>query len=150
MQADTAVGTSRLPHCLHNRLTDGVKVVSLTRWPHFTPRKIPATYFPLEAQSNPGPYCGPKNCRVCQTQLGSFWSLITDQSNNTRENGKVPFVAAAIYRQQKVLSHFPVCCWIDRLLMIKYCLKLVVCILLRVLGQVEGFRLTQHWFEYFI
>jgi hypothetical protein len=29
-------------------------------------------------------------------------------------------------------------------------LKLVVCILLRVLGQVEAFRLTQHWFEYFI
>jgi hypothetical protein len=26
-------------------------------------------------------------------------------------------------------------------------LKLVVCILLRVLGQVQGFRLTQHWFE---
>jgi hypothetical protein len=29
-------------------------------------------------------------------------------------------------------------------------LKLVVCILLHVLGQVQGFRLTQHWFEYFI
>jgi hypothetical protein len=29
-------------------------------------------------------------------------------------------------------------------------LKLVVCILLRVLGQVQGFRLTQHWFEFFI
>jgi hypothetical protein len=29
-------------------------------------------------------------------------------------------------------------------------LKLAVCILLRVLGQVQGFRLTQHWFEYFI
>jgi hypothetical protein len=29
-------------------------------------------------------------------------------------------------------------------------LKLVVCIMLRVLGQVQGFRLTQHWFEYFI
>jgi hypothetical protein len=27
-------------------------------------------------------------------------------------------------------------------------LKLVVCILFRVLGQVQGFRLTQHWFEY--
>jgi hypothetical protein len=27
---------------------------------------------------------------------------------------------------------------------------LVVCILLRVLGQVQDFRLTQHWFEYFI
>jgi hypothetical protein len=32
------------------------------------------------------------NYRVGQTQLGSFWSLITNQSNNTRENGKVPFV----------------------------------------------------------
>jgi hypothetical protein len=29
-------------------------------------------------------------------------------------------------------------------------LKLVVCILLRVLGQVQGLRLKQHWFEYFI
>jgi hypothetical protein len=31
-----------------------------------------------------------------------------------------------------------------------FVLKLVVCILLRVLGQVQGFRLTQHCFEYFI
>jgi hypothetical protein len=31
-----------------------------------------------------------------------------------------------------------------------FTLKLVVCILLHVLGQVQGFRLTQHWFEYFI
>jgi hypothetical protein len=30
--------------------------------------------------------------RVRKNQLGSFWSLITNQSNNTRENGKVPFV----------------------------------------------------------
>jgi hypothetical protein len=29
-------------------------------------------------------------------------------------------------------------------------LKSVVCILLRVLGHVQDFRLTQHWFEYFI
>jgi hypothetical protein len=29
-------------------------------------------------------------------------------------------------------------------------LKLVVCILLCVLGQVQDFRLTQHSFEYFI
>jgi hypothetical protein len=29
---------------------------------------------------------------VGQTQLGSFLSLTTNQSNNTRENGKVPFV----------------------------------------------------------
>jgi hypothetical protein len=31
-------------------------------------------------------------------------------------------MAAATYRQQKVLSHFPVCCWTDWLLMIKNCL----------------------------
>jgi hypothetical protein len=39
--------TSRLPHFLDNRLTDGGEVVSLTRWspiyPH--PRKIPDTHF---------------------------------------------------------------------------------------------------------
>jgi hypothetical protein len=35
---------------------------------------------------------------------------------------RVDQMAAAIYRQQKVLSHFPVCCWIDWLLMIKNCL----------------------------
>jgi hypothetical protein len=29
-------------------------------------------------------------------------------------------------------------------------LKLVVCILLCVLCQLQGFRLTQHYFEYFI
>jgi hypothetical protein len=33
---------------------------------------------------------------------------------------------------------------------IQQIIKLVVCILLRVLGQVQRFRLTQHWFEYFI
>jgi hypothetical protein len=37
--------TSRLPHFLDNRLTDGGKVVSLTRWPAFTPRKMPGTHF---------------------------------------------------------------------------------------------------------
>jgi hypothetical protein len=30
----------RLPHYLDKRLTDGGKVVSLTLWPHFTPRFI--------------------------------------------------------------------------------------------------------------
>jgi hypothetical protein len=32
--------TSRLPHFIDSRLTDGGKVVSLTRRPRFTPRKI--------------------------------------------------------------------------------------------------------------
>jgi hypothetical protein len=57
--------------------------------------------------------------RVGQTQLGRFWSLIANQSNNTRENGEVPFV---VDRWQLPSSHFPVCCWIDWLLMIKNCL----------------------------
>jgi hypothetical protein len=38
-------GTSRLPHFLDNRLTDGGEVVSLTRWPPFTTSKIPGTHF---------------------------------------------------------------------------------------------------------
>jgi hypothetical protein len=37
--------TSRLPHFLDNRLTVGGDFVSLTRRPHFTPRKIPGTNF---------------------------------------------------------------------------------------------------------
>jgi hypothetical protein len=37
--------TSRLPHFLDSRLTDGGEVVSLTRRPPFTRRKIPGTHF---------------------------------------------------------------------------------------------------------
>jgi hypothetical protein len=37
--------TSRLPHFLDNRLTDGGEVVSLTRRPPFILRKIPGTQF---------------------------------------------------------------------------------------------------------
>jgi hypothetical protein len=37
--------TSSLPHFLDNRLADGDEVVSLTRRPPFTPRKIPGTHF---------------------------------------------------------------------------------------------------------
>jgi hypothetical protein len=37
--------TSRLPHFLDSRLTDGGEVVSLMRRPPFTPRKIPGTHF---------------------------------------------------------------------------------------------------------
>jgi hypothetical protein len=36
---------SRLPHFLDDRLTDGGEVVSLTRRPPFTLRKIPGTHF---------------------------------------------------------------------------------------------------------
>jgi hypothetical protein len=37
--------TSRLPHFLDNRLTDGGNVVSLTRRPPLTSRKIPGAHF---------------------------------------------------------------------------------------------------------
>jgi hypothetical protein len=47
--------TSRLPHFLDSRLTDGGEVVSLTRRPPFTPRKVPGTHFCLEAESTTGP-----------------------------------------------------------------------------------------------
>jgi hypothetical protein len=51
---------SRLPH-LDNRLTDGVKVVSLTRRPPFTSQEDSLYSFLLEAESTPGPYCGWKD-----------------------------------------------------------------------------------------
>jgi hypothetical protein len=44
--------TSRLPHFLDNRLTDGSEVVSPTRRPPFTPQGDSWYSFPLEAESN--------------------------------------------------------------------------------------------------
>jgi hypothetical protein len=37
--------TSRIPHFLGNRLTDGGEVIRLTRRSHFTHRNIPGTHF---------------------------------------------------------------------------------------------------------
>jgi hypothetical protein len=47
--------TSRLPHFLDNRLTDGGEVVSLTRRPPFTSQEDSWYSFLLEAKSIPGP-----------------------------------------------------------------------------------------------
>jgi hypothetical protein len=44
MEAHSVVETSRPPHFLHDRLTDGGEAVSLTRRPPFT-HKIPGTDF---------------------------------------------------------------------------------------------------------
>jgi hypothetical protein len=41
----------RLPHFLDNRLTDGGKVVSPTRWPLFTPQEDSWYSFLLEGHS---------------------------------------------------------------------------------------------------
>jgi hypothetical protein len=42
--------TSKLPHFLDNRLTDGGEVVSLTRRPPFTPQEDFSYLFPLDAE----------------------------------------------------------------------------------------------------
>jgi hypothetical protein len=47
--------TSRFPHFLDNRLTDGGEVVSLTRWPPFIFQEDSWYSFLLEAESTPGP-----------------------------------------------------------------------------------------------
>jgi hypothetical protein len=51
--------TSRLPHFLDNRLTDGGEVVSLKRR-QAAPYPQEDSWYPflLEAESNPGPQCG--------------------------------------------------------------------------------------------
>jgi hypothetical protein len=50
----TGSETSRLPHFVDSRFTDGGKVVSLTRRPPFTPQDDSWYSFLLEAESNPG------------------------------------------------------------------------------------------------
>jgi hypothetical protein len=47
--------TLRLPHFLANRLIDGGKVVSFTRWPPFTPQEDSWYSILLEAESMLGP-----------------------------------------------------------------------------------------------
>jgi hypothetical protein len=52
-EAPQGCETLRLPHSLDNQLIDGGEVVSPTRRPTFTPRKIPGTLL-LEAESTQG------------------------------------------------------------------------------------------------
>jgi hypothetical protein len=47
--------TSRLPHFLDNRLTDGGEVVSLAHRPRYTPQEDPWYSFLLEVDSTLGP-----------------------------------------------------------------------------------------------
>jgi hypothetical protein len=50
--------TSRLPHFVDKRFTDGGEVVSLTHRPPFTPQEDSWYLFLLEAESTPEPLCG--------------------------------------------------------------------------------------------
>jgi hypothetical protein len=55
MEAHRVVETSRLPHFLKNRLTDGGEVVSLTCLAALYPQEDSWCSFLLEAESTPGP-----------------------------------------------------------------------------------------------
>jgi hypothetical protein len=46
--------TSRLPHFIDSRLTDGGKIVSLMHWLPFTTQEDSRYSFLLEAESTPG------------------------------------------------------------------------------------------------
>jgi hypothetical protein len=68
------------------------------------------------------------NREHCFHHIVSVWVIIQGGPDSIRQfliinNQSIQQqMAAAIYRQQKVLSHFPVRCWIHWLLMIKNCL----------------------------
>jgi hypothetical protein len=65
--------TSRFPHSLDNRLTDGGDVVSLKRRQHFTPQKDSWYSFLLEAESTPLPYWGWKGYVNWRHSMTSSW-----------------------------------------------------------------------------
>jgi hypothetical protein len=68
---------SRLPHFLGNRLTDGGKVVSLTRRPPFAPEEDSWYSFLLEAESIPGLGLG----------LGKLKTIQSHRDSNPRSSG---------------------------------------------------------------
>jgi hypothetical protein len=49
------LGDVEAPTFVDTRLTDGGKIVSLTRWPHLAPQEDFWYSFLLEAESTPGP-----------------------------------------------------------------------------------------------
>jgi hypothetical protein len=80
--------TSRIPHFLYNRLTDGSEVVGLTRLPPLTPMKIPGTHF-----------C----CIVCPVQGHSAAGRVRsiEKSSNLIEKGsrEIPGVVFQKYER---------------------------------------------------
>jgi hypothetical protein len=85
--------TSRLPHFLDNRLTDGNEVVSLTCWPPFTPRNIPGTH----------------SCQRLSQSQGYTAGMIrsTEKSNDLIGNRTCGFPACSIMPQPTTLLCAP-------------------------------------------
>jgi hypothetical protein len=84
--------TSRLPHFLDNRLTNGGEVVSLTLRPPFTLKKIPGTHFCLRLSRSQG--------HSVAGRIGS-----TDKDNNLISNRTHDLPACSIVPQSTTLTH---------------------------------------------
>jgi hypothetical protein len=69
--------TSRLPHFLDNQLTDYGEVVSLTRLPPITPRKIPGTHF-CQRLSQPQGHTAARWIRSIEKSNGLIRNRIRD------------------------------------------------------------------------
>jgi hypothetical protein len=87
--------TSRLPHFLESRLIDGGEVVSLTRRPPFTPRKIPDTHF-----------CSRLSRPQGHNTAGRIRSI--EKSNDLIGNGNRDLPACSIVPQPTMLPRAPV------------------------------------------
>jgi hypothetical protein len=92
--------TSRLAHLLENRLTDGGEVVSLTRRPPFTPRKIPGTHF--SSRLNPP-----------QGHSADGKIISTEKSNDLIGNRIRVIPACSIVPQPTTLLRAPHIQWTD-------------------------------------
>jgi hypothetical protein len=71
--------TSRFPHLLDSRLTDGGEVVSLTRMPSFASREIPGTYF-CQRLSTSQDCSAAGRIRSIETSSGLFGNRTRDLS----------------------------------------------------------------------
>jgi hypothetical protein len=74
--------TSRLSQFLDNRITDGGKVISLTRRPPFTPRKILGTHF-CKRLSLPQGHSAAGRIRSIEYLIGSRTRSFVQDTNKT-------------------------------------------------------------------
>jgi hypothetical protein len=91
---------SRLPHFLDSQLTDSGKVVSLMRWPSFTPMMIPGTHF-CWRPSRPQGHSAAGRIRPIEKSN----DLIRTQTNN--------ILASSTVAQPAMLLHAPLYIYLD-------------------------------------
>jgi hypothetical protein len=91
--------TSRLPHFLYNRLTNGGEAGSLMRRPPFNPRKIPGTQF-----------CYRLSRLQCHSAAGRIRSI--EKSSNLMRNRTHDLPACSIVPQLTMLPRAPIMCFV--------------------------------------